>query len=89
MYKVIVNTNTNSTNIDERDSESYLFNRLPILVDRNNNLYKELIDQTVKDYLSVPPYKVIELPKMFIIGDSVKIYVYENDSVELRFEECH
>lgn len=87
MYKVIVNTNTNSTNIDNRDSESYLFNRLPILVDRNNNLYKELIDQTVKDYLSVPPYEVIELPKMFIIGDSVKIYVYENDSVELRFEE--
>lgn len=71
---------------NEEDTESYSFNTLPELVDINNNLFKSLTDEIETDYLSVAPYRVIEYPKMFILGDDVKIFVYQNDTVTIGFE---
>lgn len=83
MYIVTVN---NIYDLSGEDKETYLFNRLPELVDTNHNLFSSLTEEVERDYLSVPPYRVIEYPKMFILGDDVKIYMYENDIVTIGFE---
>ncbi len=81
MYKITVRNNSN-----DLDNESYSFNTLPLFIDKTNNLFKELENQTKTDYLSVPPYRVIELPVLYIVGDHVKVFVYQEDSVLVEFE---
>lgn len=79
MYNIEVKCNGR----DSEDNEVYSFNSLPLFIDKNDNQFKALELQVEQDYLSVPPYRVIEYPVMYIVGEEVKIFVYESDTVEI------